>query len=91
MTANLPEGIALSLAALRRELPRLLGGSDGEWVATGRAGVLRVGRSQEELYAWCLRVAKLPEGEFVVRFISPDMFDDYADPAADPRSLPAAG
>jgi len=72
MIASLPVELANPLERFRHELPGLIAEHEGEWAAVSKTHVLRIGPSQEELYAWCLHDLKLCKGDFTVRFI-----DDY--------------
>ena len=68
-------GIARSIAAFRRELPKLLGEHGGKWVAYHHEDRVGFGSSKTQLYKECL--SRFGRGEFIVEFIEPE--DPYTE------------
>ncbi len=64
--------ISQSIAAYRRELPDLLNGHYGEWVAYRGDVRLGFGASKTELYQQCFAKG-LKRGEFFVECIEPEL------------------
>jgi len=69
---RIPEGIARSVAAFRRDLPQLLGEHPGEWVAYHHNERVELGSSGRVLYRHCLERG-ISQDDFVVRRIVPDV------------------
>jgi len=72
----IPPMIQLAQAAFRRDLPQLLKTHKDRWVAYLGDWQVALGRSKSDLYQLCLRRG-MNEDEFVVRYIQPEMEDDF--------------
>ncbi len=72
---NVLPGIARSIAAFRRDLPKLLGEHVGNWVAYHHEDRVGFGPSKTQLYKECL--SRFGRGEFIVEFIEPE--DPYTE------------
>jgi hypothetical protein len=67
--------LSKSQAAYLSDLPDLLIGHRGEWVAYGDGVRLKLAKTQRELYRYCLEELKLTHDRFVVRRITPPTSD----------------
>ncbi len=69
---QVPTGIARSVAAFRRDLPKLLEEHDGEWVAYHHDQRVQLGSSGRAIYRNCLERG-ISQDDFIVRRIVPDV------------------
>jgi hypothetical protein len=69
--ARIPEIIVRSVAAFRRDLPRLLEEHPDQWVAYRGDEQVGIAATDLELYAECLK--RWDNGEFIVRRIEPEL------------------
>lgn len=54
------------------ELPALLETDNGKWIIYTDGGVRKIGKTQTELYRYCLDELKLRHEQFIIRYIEPD-------------------
>lgn len=62
-----------SQAAFRADLPELLEQHRGEWVAYADGQRVRFGKTQADLYRYCLNELRLSHNRFVVRRVAPEL------------------
>ena len=58
------------------ELPALLEKDYGKWIIYTDTGVRKIGKTQTELYRYCLDELKLKDEQFIIRYIEPDQGSD---------------
>jgi hypothetical protein len=68
--ARIPEAIRRSVAAFKRDLPRLLKEHPDQWVAYHGEEQVGIAATDLELYQQCLK--RWSQDEFIVRCIEPD-------------------